>query len=247
MPISSNAVFHFTKTKEALKGILEGNFKIKHCKETIRIGKEVAVVRVPMVSFCDIPLSQVKEHVGRYGGYGLGLKREWAVSRKLNPVLYVEPDSNLSASYRAAVGDLFKAQGVDGRTETASAYSRLLDILRYMKPFEDVLQRAGAEASRYRFADEREWRYVPSLEELKRAYVLEKDWPSLGDEASAEIVDFRLSFEPNDIRYVIIRDDFEIDEFVDHLRKVKGKKYTHDDVQRLTTRLVTIEQVKADF
>ncbi len=97
MPLSSNTLIHFTANKEALKGILADNFKLKYCKEVLNWGdKSPMELYVPMVSFCDIPLSQIKEHISRYGHYGIGLTREWAVANKLNPVLYIQPGSSLA-------------------------------------------------------------------------------------------------------------------------------------------------------
>ena len=91
--LSSNSIIHFTKTKESLKGILENNFKLSFCKETFHLGNDVSRIYVPMVSFCDIPLSEVKNHIEKYGAYGIGLTREWAIKQGLNPVLYLEKES----------------------------------------------------------------------------------------------------------------------------------------------------------
>tara|TARA_R110002096_G_scaffold404235_2_gene602027 strand:+ start:334 stop:522 length:189 start_codon:yes stop_codon:yes gene_type:complete len=62
MGLSSNSIIHFTKTSESLKGILQENFRIKFCLEIVNLETQLNYA-APMVSFCDIPLSQVKEHI----------------------------------------------------------------------------------------------------------------------------------------------------------------------------------------
>lgn len=89
MGLSSNSIIHFTNSSEALKGILRNNFRITYCKETIQLDKQTVTFHVPMVSFCDIPLFEIKNHIDSYGNYGLGLTKEWAIKNKLNPVIYI--------------------------------------------------------------------------------------------------------------------------------------------------------------
>lgn len=63
----------------------------------------------------------------------------------------------------------------------------------------------------------------------------------------AELEPLRLSFEPNDIKYIIIDNDDEISEVADHLRRAKGSKYSYADIERLTTRILTCEQIMSDI
>jgi hypothetical protein len=81
--ISSNTLFHFTDKRENLINILENEFRPHFCLENFnffahdmnyREGFEIAI---PMVCFCDIPLSQARIHMKHYGEYGIGLSKEW--------------------------------------------------------------------------------------------------------------------------------------------------------------------------
>ncbi len=65
--------------------------------------------------------------------------------------------------------------------------------------------------------------------------------------ADAKLEPFRLEFEPNDIKYIIIQKDAEIGEFIEHLRRAKGMKYALHDIERLTTRILTTEQIQSDM
>lgn len=252
MALSSNTIIHFTNKKEALLGILEDNFRISFCKEGTYLGDKRWTFYVPMVSFCDIPMSEIKDHIGKYGSYGIGLTKEWALEKRLNPVLYVSRGSFMSENYRVAtkhfLSNISNNRNIKATNEAdENGGMALLDIFRYMKNYEGKLERKSEEIDNYRFSDEREWRYVPEFSKYKDMMVQKKEFDGNTDHYSSVYKDHRLEFEPDDIKYIIINDDSEIKEIVSHLRFVKGGKYSSDAVERLTTRILTAEQIKGDF
>ena len=255
MAISSNTLIHFTNDKEKLKSIFLDNFRVGYCKEAPIIGGFGTACYVPMVSFCDIPLSQIKDHISKYGDYGIGMTREWGIRKKLNPVLYLEPNSLLSESYRLASNYfLAKAQEEKDVVARSDDYFRAVvalgEMLSYTKNYQGILVRRGGTATNnYRFSDEREWRYVlPSQCGITPIMSEEHFASDSGRTRAQKLTDeVRLEFEPNDIRYVIIKHDSEIHEFVDHLRTAKENKYSKGDIDRLTTRILTTEQIRQDF
>lgn len=249
MPLSSNTIIHFTNEKSSLLGILSDNFHVYYCTEHYVLDDYQFSVKVPMVSFCDIPLSQIKEHIGNYGVYGIGLTKEWAVRMGLNPVLYIEHRSYLAKNLKTALEEYLDpsgpAGGPDGKL-TPSQIS-LADILRYLKNYQGDLVRKGGTNPNYRFSDEREWRFTPPHDDAYAWILAQKYYESDPAKHDASLVALRLRFEPNDIKYIIIKDDSEIAEFVDHLRRAKGNNYSYHDVERLTTRLLTTEQIMSDI
>lgn len=131
-----------------------------------------------------------------------------------------------------------------------------LQVFSHIKNYESDLFRKDKEPIlNYRFSDEREWRYIPSFDDLydaKNHQVLlpgksEFQTPEQKANYNDKIKHLKLTFEPNDIKYIIINNESEIREFIDFLRHVKGKTYTFDDVERLTTRIITTEQIFSDF
>ena len=226
MGLSSNSIIHFTNTKEKLKGILTENFKIKYCREEITFSDEIQVsFAAPMVSFCDIPFSEVKNHISNYGPYGIGLTKEWAERNGLNPVLYLDKKSSLAKSYWS-IYDNYLLQSKKKIIELNLEENSMLDLLRYMKNYQNDLVRAGNVIRNYRFSDEREWRYVPTISE---DYFMVLDAASYDTEEKKiaennKLINLRLEFEPNDIKYIIIENDTELSEFLDILRTSKGKK-----------------------
>lgn len=243
MPLSSNTLIHLTREKDSLRGILEDNFRIHYCRETVALNSEVYEMRIPMVSFCDIPLSEIKNHIEKYGCYGIGLSKAWAVRNGLNPVLYVEPKSLLAKSYQRAFSDFVVDVDGDAFTDAQRCFT---DVLRYVKNYQGSLARKGTLVHEYRFSDEREWRYVPPATEACEMLMSEAGYEQNPTAVQATLEPLRLHFEPNDIKYIIIQTDAEISEFVHMLRHANGKTYAYNDVERLMTRILTTEQIKGD-
>jgi hypothetical protein len=82
-------VIHYTRTIENLKDILSEGFRVKYCLEQVT----GVPVPFPMVSFCDIPLSNALYHSSSYGEFAIGLTKDWAYANNLNPVLYISDNS----------------------------------------------------------------------------------------------------------------------------------------------------------
>lgn len=98
MSKSSNSLFHITREFSTLKSILSNKALFgSYCKETLSYNGERVPLIIPMICFCDIPLTTISNH-SAYGKYGIGLKKEWGIRNKLNPVLYMEKESALSES-----------------------------------------------------------------------------------------------------------------------------------------------------
>jgi hypothetical protein len=252
MALSSNSLIHFTKSITALRGILKDNFKISYCRETIWSKDKRKDLLIPMVSFCDIPFSQIIGHIKNYGSYGIGLKKSWAESKGLNPVLYIEKESSLSYNI---VHNIFETIKKDKTrvTELNEKDKFNLDHLRYLKNYQaDLVRKDKSVKKNYRFSDEREWRYViDPLSDCQIFASLDKDVKNekvavfkqrLNKKAENE----RLLFTPEDISYIIIKKESERDNIIKLLESVNGK-YPHNQVKRLTSRIISVEQLETDF
>ena len=78
--ISANTLFHFTKTIDNIRNILTDTFSPRYCLEHLAfMASENIDLAIPMVCFCDIPLSQIIDHVDTYGEYAIGLNKDWAM------------------------------------------------------------------------------------------------------------------------------------------------------------------------
>jgi hypothetical protein len=86
--LSANSLFHFTNSFDNLLSILKEEFRPRFCLEDFSlmfVGMSTDPKQewgVPMVCFCDLPLSQTSFHLSVYGDYGIGLTKDWGKEKR---------------------------------------------------------------------------------------------------------------------------------------------------------------------
>ena len=250
--LSSNTLFHFTRTLDTLLSILTHEFRPRFSKETLPIDGDTLINGIPMTCFCDIPLSQTQAHMFMYGNYALGLTKEWGMRNGVSPVLYgIAPSPITDGLYRV----MKRGLGLRGPLTRDDKVDEKLwkDIFRvscYVKPYEGPFVRNGTVHPNVRFYNEREWRWVPDLSGTCFEFGIDEsqcDDPHSLTAANDQLWEAaRLSFEPSDIRYIVVASESEILPMIDHIRDIKAK-YSDTEKNLLVTRLTSAEQVRADF
>ncbi len=255
--LSANTLFHFTGSKENLISILKNEFHPKYSfDDTISHthNKEHPPYAIPMVCFCDIQLSQIRNHTKIYGEYALGLSKDWGKRKKINPVLYSYPRSNLSGTLFKLIPNSkdFIKSSENPKHITPADFFIYLSL--FVKHYEGKMFRNDSyEEEIIRFYDEREWRYIPRIEILKKynlpiALSWEKSLQVDMAEGQNRLVQHcKLKFEPKDIRYIIVEKDDEILDLMNQVDAIKGEKYSYQDVRKLHSRIISIEQILEDF
>jgi hypothetical protein len=246
-----NILFHFTNSP-GLKGIIsERRFRLAYARERIENTAQTRVFGVPQVSFCDLRLSELPFHMKKYGKFGIGLTKKWALRSGLNPVAYVNKSSEFTNNLLNGIDKLFKhldtLDDYDESKELNSAYMNIFNVIRHIKNYEGDLVRNGANIGFYRFADEREWRYVPSL--LSKIIPVEPENRIDTKEKKKALAEFALphalSYAVEDISYIIVPAEKNI-------RPIKQliQNCFHEDeakMEHLLTRILTAEQISADM
>lgn len=253
MSLYPNILFHFTE-KRWLYEILRTTFKVSYAREKIIGLENEREFAVPMVSFCDLKLSELKSHTEKYGQFGIGLTKEWANRNGLSPVMYVnrhcELMDNLITGLNGVYSHLNKVNDMEKFKNLNKSYLNIMNTYRYVKNYEGELIRQGElEDENFRFADEREWRFVPSLETegVQPFVAISKIKTSQQKrEYNEKVSHLRLSFQPDDIQYLIVENDRDITELIRHLENVKGR-FDLETRSRLSSRILTIEQIKNDI
>ncbi len=247
--ISSDTLFHFTPSAKYLVGILENGFLPRYSWEECHIespdGQSKPLFRnaIPMVSFCDIPLSQITKHIKTYGHYGIGMSKYWGKRKGLNPVLYLAESAVFSQNVDSILVDLLNKN----LKLPQDLYASFFDIVRYIKPYSGSFYRNGKLCRRnVRFYDEREWRYVPVIGKLFLTKD-EFDNKKIRAQRNEEVEKAILSFEPDDIKYVIIREEKEISSMIKALREIRASTYDERTIEILTSRIITSQQILNDL
>jgi len=270
MAISSNTLFHVTKTLTNLKGILKEGFKVNYCYETLSMNwlveknanaksKSTQGIYVPMVSFSDIPLSKIKNHFNKYESkFAIGLSKKWGINKGLNPILYTHENSQLTKYIINFMYENFKQFSPNfGKENTDKLYRMFNYILSYTKNYKGIIKHGKIEPNNFAY-DEKEWRYIPTDEDLLKIGINKDLIDTLDTTKSEDVFDvfdtnlnkylreqiqkIKLSFLPNDIKYIIINkksDAKELIEFI--LNNFKN------DADKLIASIFTLKQIFKDF
>lgn len=211
-----------------------------------------------MVSFGDLRISELKEHIGSYGDFGIGLMKSWAIDKKLNPVMYVSQNSNIIDGVINGQELLYKKVTDKGDPRSDfNIYNETLDILRYIKNYSirELKRRCGKTIQDYVFANEREWRYVPPMNSCLRPIIpIKEDFASKKEQLNykeelrnsvEKLTRIKLCFKPGDIKYLIVKENSDIDELITIIKE--AERYPSDETNRLSRLILTIEQIRNDF
>jgi hypothetical protein len=267
--LSSATLFHFTRSLDTLKRILDGGLRPFYSSEDLQMFGVKECPGIPMVSLCDIPLSQTKTHVGDYGRYAIGFDKKWGMGKNVSPVHYIYEGSICARVISEVYHSL--PPGAFYRDCTCMRFNTRTAIFFYGKPYRGSLRRKDAtgkivDKGEVTFYDEREWRYVPFADQTLnmeavpdgvRAMLSEgelKDSDIL-DNASASLHNhYKLTFGAEDIKYVIVDKEDEIPALVDFINEFRGDhenkelvRCTENERKRLATRLLSMRQIEEDF
>ena len=247
-------IFHFTDKAAALKGIVkEQAFFPSYAREQIENLGKTKEFGCPMVSFCDLRLSELPEHMRKYGRYGIGLTKEWALSSRLNPVAYVNKSSEFTNGLIRALDWLWSEINSSSQVDVTKftlAEHRYMDVLnmqRYIKNYEGILSRLDQKDRLYRFADEREWRYVPPHDLDGIFPFVPAQWLATKKKKKLlndQVRPFKLPYTPQDVKYLLVPKESDIPA----LRKtIASLPISVGEINHLHARIITAEQVNSDF
>ena len=287
MTPSSSSLFHYTKQANSLFGIIEHGFRYSYCFEVFdetvarfinRPAVEMAKllgsceekygIAIPMICFCDIPISRADSHRANYGDFCIGLNKEIVRAQlpNINPVLY-QSSSWIMNSLKTLVesiprqeqiDDYFKqveplTQGkntIDGASEIIKAHrlGRLpqlnFDAIPAVKL---LLSLVKTNISKY---DEREWRVFWEENIDIKFGLTEELFNQKRTEYNNQICNRYATFDSNIINHIIVPTESCGPCTIDKIKRsptILGKAATDDDKEILITKITTFERIDNDF
>jgi hypothetical protein len=234
--LSSSVLFTFTPKMEYMLDMIGNGIVPRYSYERLPGSKKHYIV--PMKCFCDIPLGKVKNHMQRYGYYGIGLKKSFLKDHGASPVIYIHKNSER----------FFGLRKMKGLSLDKSPFLPLLkryfgDDYFFGKNPDDIQHK------RIRFYDEREWRFIPKnvIPEIDNNLMTIKEGLKFVREKN-ELTTFKATtpIKPSitDIEYIIIHKKKEISEVIEKLRILYGET---KDWEVVLTKIVVAEQVLKDY
>ena len=248
MPVSSNTLFHFTDNVENLENILTNKFKPRFCLEpflkTIFPPKtpESFEMAIPMVCFCDIPLSKVKNHLKDYGPCGIGLTKQWGKKNGINPMLYLTSKATLKSKLKTIF---------DNAVKRNEMFFEMNELISMIKPYRGPFKRKNVTKQKT-FYNEREWRYIPPLDPFSdNIYRLSKSHfenkQKLADANKKIARTITLDFDIRDIQYLIVNRGQDILPLIKKIEKIFKKTHHDDDINILKSKIITTTRIRNDF
>jgi hypothetical protein len=232
--LSSSVLFTFTPKLDYLLSLLEEGISPRLVCERIP-GTKLSYI-VPMKCFCDIPLGKIKRHIGRYGNYGLGIKKSFLQKIGVTPIVYIHQNSELFFRFNKTTSEEL------AKMPFFPLLKRYYGDDYYIDP-----ETLKVERKRIRFYDEREWRYIPKgikPDTSNQFQTIEEGALSvfkMNLDKNFEYPSIQIPFE--EIEYIIIGKKKETAEMVKQLRL----KFGRPEMERLIPKLISAESIIKDF
>lgn len=172
----------------------------------------------------------------------------------LNPVAYANKESEFTnklliglESYSNQIKNI-NYNDWDKIMLASDSYMDILNVQRYIKNYEGELTRGARNLGIYRFADEREWRYVIPLRTKNILSFIPNEWfePTAHKLFfNAQIASHHLKYSAADVKYIIVPTDINISPMRRYIKSLS--EYDAEDQERLLSRILTAHQISSDM
>lgn len=209
MNMQKQIIIHATGTLEVLKSILYSkSLKLSYSKENFCIGnKKISSAAHPMVCFCECNKNDLTNRIITYGRYAVAFSTDWAIRKRVSPVLYVNENS-------LAAKGLEKLLRARQNKETSKLPDKLRLPIMEIKCFTKNVRGYNSylHKGNFDFKSENEWRYVPRKSDIggnlisqnQKTYIKKQDF------YNKKLEQYPLKFNHSDIENVFVSNKNEV-------------------------------------
>lgn len=251
---SANVLFKFMPKIDYLKDILKKLAILpRYYEEDIQYLEIDGLDKIafPMSCFCDIHLNKLKYHIDKYGSYGIGLSKEWGIKQGIQPIQYINVNSNLRKDFSAIFSNSIRKNfEVEGKLQEYNNY--LLHDLFYMKPLEGEMLISNSKRERRNFHDEKEWRYIPDFRKsntelplvIKQTLMNPKSY-NTHSQAIEQCPELWLKIKLENIKHLIISEEQERKELIDFI--IENQIGDTTDQYILFSKIIVFNELEEDW
>lgn len=225
----------------------------RYCDEDIRYLKISGLKKMayPMKCFCDINLHRLEEHLQWYGYYGLAFSKAWGMRNHIQPIQYINPESNLRKDFSIAFSAALELDMQNEPKAQTKMKNFLLHEMMFFKPYEGRMKnRNTGKIEKKCFTDECEWRFIPDVTKVgyEQAYfdetILNAGILNEISNSLFGIKEISLNFDYADLKYIIVKTvaDFEI-----LAKEITDLKLNKLDEHQLISKVIVWDVSKGDF
>ncbi len=235
----TNILYHSIREYKNLLNIIgDKGFKASFADEVLDGYK----AKILMVSFSNVALLESRSQIN-YGDFSLGLTKEWAKEKKLEPVIYTYDKSEIGTTFLDVISIAGRNQEFLNHIKQneisksmKEAFSLILDntlnMLMYVKPTK-VFDNDGEEFIAY---NDREWRFVHKHGQINplifEKNILTNEYlePYKGKELKNKpfTKSIVLPFELDDLKYVVVKIKEQKKEVIESL----SNSFNREDVMQ---------------
>ena len=211
---------------------------------------DIKKIAYPMKCFCDINLHRLDVHLKWYGHYGLAFTKEWGMKNKIQPIQYINPDSELRKDFTTEFNAALSTEDDDASSQTKMK-NFLLHQMMYYKPYEgEMKNRLTKLNERNCYTDECEWRFIPdvTVAGFEQAYY-DQDIFNAGiigeiNNTLNGLSDVSLKFSYDDIKYIIVKDNSDFKNLSETIVSLEVREQTKYE---LISKIIVWNNSKGDF
>lgn len=244
----SKTLFHFTKDREVFYSILENGLKFAYNEERYN---NVFHYALPMICFCDMPLTMIAEHTKKYGAFGIGFNKSKMIQHYwnlLNPVNYIFSKNLLDGAETFL--NIVQQDYNENEEVSKKQYSYATNQLAFMKPYFDTRNKRV-------LYNESEWRLiVPDKTNIDGFEPIEWFWDEkkyVEFKRNNKIMDTHLpifEFSPEEVQFILVEDSRNRYVIADRLLNMKtfgGRKIEQHQKYELLTKVVFFDEIKDNY